>query len=213
MDKRTFCQYYFSLLKKKNLIIFTFYPSNDYNLMTVKIALFLLSFSLFFTINGFFFSDATMNKINEDKGTYNFLNQIPQILYSTIISSIINMILKLLSLSEKQILIIKSQTNYKDAKDKSNNIRRCLRIKMITFSLLSLILMSFFWYFISAFCAVYKNTQMILIKDTLISFALTMIYPFGLNLFPGFFRLPALNAVKHDKECIYKTGRMIAYIT
>ena len=145
MDKRTFCQYYFSLLKKKNLIIFTFYPSNDYNLMTVKIALFLLSFSLFFTINGFFFSDATMNKINEDKGTYNFLNQIPQILYSTIISSIINMILKLLSLSEKQILIIKSQTNYKDARDKSNNIRRCLRIKMITFSLLSLILMSFFW--------------------------------------------------------------------
>ena len=84
---------------------------------------------------------------------------------------------------------------------------------MICFSLLSLILMIFFWYFISAFCAVYKNTQMILIKDTLISFSLSMIYPFGLNLFPGFFRLPALSAAKHDKECIYKTGRMIAYMT
>ena len=153
-----------------------------------------------------------MNKINEDKGVYNFLFQIPQIFYSTIISAIINMILKLLSLSEKQILIIKSQTNYKDAKIKSDNIKKCLKIKMICFSLLSLILMLFFWYFISAFCAVYKNTQMILIKDTLISFSLSMVYPFGLNLFPGFFRLPALSAVKHDKECIYKISRIIALV-
>ena len=64
----------------------------------------MLSFSLFFTINGFFFSDSTMNKINEDKGAYNIIYQISQILYSTVISAIINTILKRLSLSEKQIL-------------------------------------------------------------------------------------------------------------
>ena len=140
--------------------------------MPVKIALFLLSFSLFFTINGFFFSDATMNKIYEDKGIYNFLFQIPQILYSTIVSAIINVILKQLSLSEKQILTIKSQINYKDAKEKSESIKKCLKIKMIIFSLISFLFMLFFWYFISAFCSVYKNTQIILIKDTLISFSL-----------------------------------------
>ena len=55
IDKRTYFQYYWSLLKKKHLILFTFLPNNDYNLTTVKISLFLLSFSLFFTINGFFF--------------------------------------------------------------------------------------------------------------------------------------------------------------
>ena len=33
----------------------------------------LLGFSLYFTINGFFFSDETMNKVNEDKGAFNFL--------------------------------------------------------------------------------------------------------------------------------------------
>ena len=42
-DKRTYWQYYFSLLKKKQLILFSFIPSNDYNLMTLKISLFLLS--------------------------------------------------------------------------------------------------------------------------------------------------------------------------
>ena len=31
VDKRTYFQYYWSLLKKKQLIIFTFCPDNDYN--------------------------------------------------------------------------------------------------------------------------------------------------------------------------------------
>ena len=72
--------------------------------------------------------------------------------------------------------------------------------------------MLFFWYFISCFCAVYKNTQMILIEDTLVSFALSMIYPFGLNLLPGMFRIPALRAVKKDKKCFYKISMILALI-
>ena len=212
LDKRTFFQYYYSLLKKKQLILFAFYPSNDYNLISVKISLFLLSFSLYFTINGFFFSDATMNKINEDNGEYNFLFQIPQILYSTLVSAVINMILKTLSLSEKQILMIKSEKDYLISQMKSNKIKTCLKIKLISFFILSFILMIFFWYFISSFCAVYKNTQIILIEDTLVSFALSMIYPFGLNLLPGIFRIPALKSVKKDKKCLYKTSKLIALI-
>ena len=54
LDKRTFSQYYCSLIKKKHLILFTFLPINDYNLRYIKIMLFLLSFSLYLSINGFF---------------------------------------------------------------------------------------------------------------------------------------------------------------
>ena len=50
-DKRTYFQYYWSLLKKKQLILFTFLPNNDYNITYIKIILFIISFSLFFTIN------------------------------------------------------------------------------------------------------------------------------------------------------------------
>ena len=74
------------------------------------------------------------------------------------------------------------------------------------------IIMIFFWYFISCFCAVYKNTQEILIKDTLISFALSMIYPFGLNLLPGMFRIPALRSITKDKKCFYKISGLVALI-
>ena len=72
--------------------------------------------------------------------------------------------------------------------------------------------MSFFWYFISCFCVVYKNTQIILIKDTLLSFGLSMIYPFGLNLIPGIFRIPALKSRNKDKKCLYKLSGIIALI-
>ena len=212
LDKRTYFQYYWSLLKKKHLILFTFYPANDYNLISIKICLLLLSFSLYFTINGFFFSDATMHKIHEDNGSFNILFQLPQILYSTIISSIINIILKQLSLSEKNILTIKQEKNLVKIREYSKSIKTCLTIKFIIYIFLNIILLLFFWYFISCFCAVYRNTQMILIKDTLFSFGLSMLYPFGLNLLPGFFRIPALRANKKDKKCLYNISTYIALI-
>ena len=212
IDKRTYCQYYFSLLKKKQLILFAFYPNNDYNLAEAKISLFILSFSLYFTVNGFFFSDSTMNKIDIDHGKYDFLFQIPHALYSTIISAVINLALKLLSLSEKDILNIKKENDYFKAKKKSKLTLKCLRAKLIIFFILSLFLMLFFWYFISCFCAVYKNTQKILIFDTMVSFIITMIYPFGLNLLPGFFRIPALKDKDKNKKYLYVLSTYISYI-
>ena len=53
---------------------------------------------------------------------------------------------------------------------------------------------------------------MILIKDTIVSFGLSMIYPFGLNLLPGIFRIPALRAKNKDKKCIYQFSGLLALI-
>ena len=108
-DNRTYFEYYWSLLKKKHLILFTFIPMTDYNLHCIKISLLLISFSLSFTINAFFFDDETMHKIYVYKGTFNFFNQIAQILYSTLICTFINTTLRLLSLSENKILEIKKE--------------------------------------------------------------------------------------------------------
>ena len=212
LDKRTYFQYYCSLLRTKHLILFTFFLYNDYNLAFIKISLFLLAFSLYFTVNGFFFTDDTMHKINEDKGAFNIIFQIPQILYSTVISAVINLILKRLSLSETQILSIKKEKNLKKAKILGDKILVCLKIKFIIFFIISFLLSFFFWYFIAGFCAVYKNTQNILIKNTLLSFGLSMIYPLGLNLLPGIFRIPALRAPKKDKKCLYKVSSLVAMI-
>ena len=47
--------------------------------------LFFYSFGLDFTVNTLFFNDETMHQIYEDKGEFNILYQIPQILLSTVI--------------------------------------------------------------------------------------------------------------------------------
>ena len=211
-DKRTYFQYYWSLLKKKQLILFTILPTNDYNLISLKLALFLSSFSLYFTINAFFFNDETMHKVYIDNGAYNLLYQIPQIFLSAIISSVLNIILKLLSLSERNILNLKQEKDIKRANEMYKDIKDCIFTKFIIFFVISNFLLLFFWYFISCFCAVYTNTQLILIEDTMISFLLSMFYPFLINLFPGIFRIPALRVKNKDKESLYKFSQFIALL-
>ena len=83
-------------------------------------------------INVFFFSDDTMHKLYEDNGEFDILYQIPQIFYSSVISSVANILLKNLSLSEKNILELKSEIYYSisKAKKKARKIERCLKIKL-----------------------------------------------------------------------------------
>ena len=212
VDKRTYIQYYWSLLKRKQLILFSFYPINDYNLVIIKMCLFLISFSLYITINGFFFSDEAMHKIHENKGTYKILNQIPKIMYSCLVSTVINMILKQLSLSESSLIEIKKEGNKKRVESKAKEVVGFLKIKFLIFYVIDYSLLFFFWYFLSCFCGVYKNTQITLFKDSLISFGISMLYPFGINLFPGMFRMTALRAKKKDKETLYKAGNLLALI-
>ena len=208
-DKRTYFQYYLSLLKTKHKLIFTFCLNNDYNSKNIKICLFLFSFALYYTINAFFFTENEIHKIYEDSGDYDFIYNIPQIVYSTIISSFINIIINFFSLSESQILQMKKSSNKIKYKESFIKLLSCLKIKFSCFFIISLLLLIVFWYYISCFCAVYKNTQLYLIQDTLISYFLSLLYPFGINLFPGLFRIPSLKDSNKNKECMFKFSKII----
>ena len=210
IDKRDYLQYYISLIKKKQLIIFTFFPTTDYNSKIIKICLFLFSFVLYYTVNAQFFNDSAIHKIYQDKGTYNFIYNIPQILYSTIISSVINFIVKSFSLSEKNVLAIKKRKTIEEIEIKFHKVLKCLVIKFILFFIICFLFLLLFWYYLACFCAVYKNTQYYLMKDTAMSFCLSLLYPFGLNLIPGLFRIPSLK--KNNREFLYKISKIIQLI-
>ena len=213
MDKRGFIQIYWSILKLNHFILFAFIPNEDYNLRTIKISLLLISFSLYFTNNCFFFSDNSMHKIYIELGQFIFINQLPQMVYSTLISSTINALLKFISLSGKNILAIKKVPNYEYVLKKATAVEKCEKRKIILFYAISFTFLLFFWYFISCFCAVYLNTQKILVSDTLISFAISMIYPFGVYLIPSILRLIALkqdNENQAYKICLYKLSLLLS---
>ena len=208
IDQRNYCQYYSSLLKTRHLLIFSFCYNKDYNSRIIKIILFFFTFAVNYTINALFFNDSTMHKIYEDGGKFNFIYQIPQILYSSIISTILIMIVKMSALSEKNILKIKNSKPdelMKIYKSQSN----CINCKFILFFIITFILLSMFWYYVGCFCAVYKNTQIHLITDTLISFITSLLYPLGLCLLPGMFRIPSLKNKEKNAECLYKASKII----
>ena len=63
------------------------------------------------------------------------------------------------------------------------------------------IILSSFWYYVTCFCGIYVNTQVHLIKDSLISSITSSIYLFGISLIPGLFRIPA---IRMKKPYLYK---------
>ena len=106
-DMRTYCQYYLSLIRTKHSLFFTFFNKEDYNSKIIKIDLFLISFVIYYTVNALFFNDNTMHKTHEDEGKFNMIYQLPQILYSSLISIVLNIFLKLFALSQDDIINIK----------------------------------------------------------------------------------------------------------
>ena len=156
-----------------------------------------------------------MHKIYTDGGSFNFIYNIPQILYSSLISGFINAIIKILALTDSGFSQLKrfqymNNTNNTNIMIKSKQTIHMFRIKFLFFFLLTLSLLVLFWFYLACFCAVYKNTQLHLIKDTLISFGTSMIYPFGIYLIPGIFRMNALKG--KNREFMYKVSKLFQMI-
>ena len=128
-DKRQFCDYYFSLIRTKQLVFFSFCTFNDYNSGIIKKFIFFLSFALHYTISALFFTDETMHQIYQDKGKYNIIYQFPFIAYSAIISTVIlRIILSTLVLTEKSILEVKNQESKILAEKKKKEVLKYMII-------------------------------------------------------------------------------------
>ena len=210
LDNRTLFQIYCGTLKREHLLIFTFCNCNDYNLQSIKLTRFIFLIVGDMALNTFFFSDDSMHKLFLNYGKYNFIQQIPQITYSTIISSVIEIFLCYLSLTDKYFYLIKS--NFIKG-EKNNMIKtiKCVKIKLIFFYIFIFIFFILYWYIITIFCGVYRNTQIAFIKDSAISFSIGLIYPIFLYFLSASLRYCSLTNKKKSCKCIYNLSYMIPF--
>ena len=163
-------------------------------------------------MNVFCFSVDSMHKIYFNYGKYDFIQQIPQIIYSTIISQLLELFLCYLCLTDKHIYKIKNLQDNKKNTGSVFLILKCIKIKLIVFFMFTFILFIFYWYLISAFCSVYQNTQIIFIKDSASSFLTGLLYPFILYLIPSVLRIISLQDVKNKRlKFIYKLSDIIPF--
>ncbi len=208
-DKRSYCKYYLSLLKTNHNLIFTFCNNKDYNSQIIKIDLFFIGFATEYTINALFYNDDLIHQIYVSKGDFDLEYQLPKILYSSGISFILDILLKLLALSNDEIIEFKQNKEIKDFKKEGKKLKKKLKIKFFLYFILSFFVLLFFWYYITLFGAIYANTQYHLLKDTLISFGLSLVYPFGFYLLPGLFRITSLSNSQNKKECLYNFSKIL----
>ena len=129
-------------------------------------------------------------------------------IYSSLISSVINSLIKYLGFSENKIIEIKHKENFEESIKIVPKIKRCLKIKFISFFIVSFAFLILFWYYLACFGTLYKNTQLILLKDTLISFSLSLLYPLIIYLLPAFLRISLLKY----PHCLFKFSNFFSYL-
>ena len=203
LDKRSVLLIYWATLKREHLIFFTFCSCNDYNLVSVKITRFIFLIIGDMALNTFFFSDESMHKLFLNYGKYNFIQQIPEITYSTIISLLIEILLYFLSMTDKYFYLLKSSF-VKGDKNEIRKLIKCIKVKLIIFFIFIFIFFVIYCYIISVFCGVYRNTQIAFIKDSALSFVVCLIYPLVLYLISASLRFFALKCKKKSCKCLYK---------
>ena len=80
-----------------------------------------------------------MHQIYEDHGSFNFIFQISTIIYSTIITLVINTILKFLALTSDNISDFKKGISKQNIDKKNKSLKKKIKIKFILYFIISTI--------------------------------------------------------------------------
>ena len=163
-------------------------------------------------MNGLFFNDDTMHNVYENKGLFDVSYQLPIIAYSSFISMFLGSLVQMLGLSNDAITDFKQSEEINNVNERGEKLIKRLKIKFVFYFILGYIQLIFFWYYISMFNAVYRNTQYLLLEDTLMGFGFSLVTPFLIYLFPGFFRIPALADQQKNRKCLYNFSKVFTIL-
>ena len=206
-DKRNVFQLFLGKIKRENIIIFTFLIYDDYNLFIIKLSRFLFLIASDMAFNAFFFSDDSMHKLYLNYGKYDFIQDIPQMVYSTIFSQLIEVFICFLSLIDKYFYEIKKSA-LKGNYIKTSKIFRLIDFQLSSFYMFTSIFFIFYYYIIYLFCSVYRNTQINFIKDSVVSFCLGLIYSLVLYFISSSIRICSL---KYSKKYLFNLSELIPF--
>ena len=148
-----------------------------------------------------------MHKIYKDEGSFDFTYQLPQMIYSLLISTALKVVLNILGLYESNIVSFRAG-KYKDLNTKIEVLFK-IRCKIIFFFIITYIFLAFIWIYLGCFCAVYKNTQIHLIIDVSSSFSISFITPFIVVILPCALRKQALKDKKGKRLMLFKFSNFL----
>ena len=199
-DRRNIFRIFYIYLLSKQIIFHTFLLRSPLELFSLRFTLFIFMLSCDLALNSLFYlNDNISKKYHYAKNLFLFAfsNNITIIIYSTLLSYVLitlmtklsntsNAIRKVFRKEEEKIkhkkgYKIKNETK-KEIYSEILNIFKKYKIKLIILFTIEIVLILFFWYFVTAFCHVYSNTQTSWLLDTFLSilsrFIMELIFAF-----------------------------------
>ena len=217
-DNRSFCLMYWDYLKDQQIILNTFIEETFLELRIIKIFIFVLSIGLEFALNALFYSDSYISEMYYNNGVLDFISSLPKSLYSCIIGFAVGYVLSLLSNSKEKLQnLLREATEELEKNNLNTNyildyyaltkqVIQKLKIKLFFFFTIDFIIMIFFLYYASAFCAVYQNSQKSYIIGSITSLVISMITPFAICFCVCTLRMISLSS---RCKCLYSTIQII----
>ena len=204
---RSFMKIYWSFLKYKQSILFTIITNNDNILRSIKIILFILFFSFYMAFTALFFTDNIIRDLYLSKGKINFDKHIINIILSSICSFIAGIIVRFVFIGERGVREILREKYFVDKKASAEKAKKIATIKLYILFALSGLIIILCWYYVSAFCAIFKNSQKIYFINFSLCFFICNLLPVLTCFIPTIMRKIAL--MKYNKT-LYKASQIVS---
>ena len=176
-------------------------------LRSSKIVLFISFVAFYMAFTALFFNDSIMRKLYIYKGNTDAAVHVPNIVLSSLCSFIASIIVRFVCLGERDIInIIHENDKTKREKLRENAIIKA-KIKLYILYGISAIIVGLCWYYVSAFIAVFKNSQGHYLINTLISFIVCNLWPVLTSLICTFMRRKALET---GSPKLYKASKIVS---
>ena len=218
-DLRSTFKICYIFLLSKQVIFHTFLYKSPLELISIRAFVFLFIYSNYLFFNAFFYFNSHISeKFKTDKNLFSFTfsTNMTIILLSTLLSFIMLTLITKLSNSTFGIREIFKKEEDKMKKDKNyivtekrkeeilkevEEMLEKIKCKIIWFFVVDIILMLFYWYYLTAFGHIYSNTQYSWILDSAISIIISFIVEcvFCL-LFAKLYRI----SIESNIHCMYK---------
>jgi hypothetical protein len=193
-ERRSFWRIYYICILSTENVINTFIFKTPLEIQSLRLSLFIFSYTCDLALNAFFYLNQNISDKYHYQGNnlffFTLVNNMTIEFVSTVVSYILVKLLNYLTNSKDSIEKVFRNQEKKMRKDKKykvkdetimkiyeklNKIYKTLKIKIISYIIIDLLLLIFFLYYITAFCEVYRNTQLSWLTDGFISFLMSIL--------------------------------------
>ena len=206
-ERRSFFRIYWCFLVDSQTILGTFFTENYLDLLIIKLSFLVCNFQISFFLNALFYTDEYISEAYYNAGILDFFTGLPKAIYSFVATLITTNLLRMLSTSKSELLqIIREKKNKKDYLKQIKKKLKKLRCKLIFYYFFLFSLGLLFFYYVAAFCAVYRNSQKYWFIGCFESFIMDLLGAIIICLLLTLFRFIA---IRQKVKCLYVFGNII----